>query len=316
MKKIWLAQSEAIARLIVWIAVLILGCSTFFQSLSMLEGWHRWFLWALFILFIIAVPIVFNSELRHLRSLNTNNLEKKNGTPHNRKQLRQQGKTKDNKYGFWRRLQERIELTWLMVATILLLAVILFRYPLTFDRIAVLALIAITAAYANSAYQQVKASRKMVEEVKEQRLAASHPLVIPKAVNRLNEEDIETEPFTHFLLLNAGNGTAIGLEISITDENKSSFSEGHYVTFMKSGEEIKYHPRMTELKKGAYNLFCQYTSISNITGEKRFNQTWLPFRIVKKVHDENGISIVTFNPYFKFDIPKDDVVPTYIFIEA
>ena len=197
---------------------------------------------------------------------------------------------------------------------IFLLAVALFLIPAQFDRLAIFALVAVTMAYAIFAHRQAEASMKMLEEVKEERLAASQPLITQKAVNKLRDEIIDTGYLSHFSVLNAGNGTAIGLVASILDEKKSSVTPGHRETFLKSGEQIRFEPDLTRLKKGKYYVFCQYIGISNLTGRKSVNQTWLPFNIGPRVNKGEEVSIVTFDLSFEFDVPENDAIKTYIIV--
>lgn len=70
---------------------------------------------------------------------------------------------------------------WPFIAALALLAIALFLIPSEFERLALFALVAVTMAYAIFTYQQMRASREMISEVKEQRLAALQPIVIVKA---------------------------------------------------------------------------------------------------------------------------------------
>lgn len=172
----------------------------------------------------------------------------------------------------------------------------------------------LTSKAVQAANRQAEASKEMVQEIKEERLAASQPVVVQRAVNKLRDETIETGYLSHFSLFNAGNGTAIGLVTSVLDERKSSVIDGRRETFLKSGEEIRFDPDVTGLQKGRYYLFCQYMGVSNLTGSKSVDQTWLPFNIVGAGKKGEEVSIVTFDLSFEFDVSEDDAIKTYIIV--
>jgi len=61
--------------------------------------------------------------------------------------------------------------------------------------------------------QSAEASRKMAEEA---RLATSAPILLQRTIFKLPDERY----FSHFVVWNAGNGTAIELVISLLDERR------------------------------------------------------------------------------------------------
>ena len=115
---------------------------------------------------------------------------------------------------------------WPPLVALALLAIALFLLPSKFERLALFALVAVTMAYAIFTYRQVQASKQMIGEAKEQRLAALQPIVILKSVQKpmAGVEPtlvLRSEYFSNFLAWNAGNGPAIEIEIALLDNNQS-----------------------------------------------------------------------------------------------
>ncbi len=150
-------------------------------------------------------------------------------------------------------------------------------------------LVTITAVYASSATRQARASVKMAEEMMEQRVIASRPIIIQEAISRkyISEKD---EP-DYFQVYNAGNGPAIELEMSILNENKTPIVSERK-TFLRSGEPpIQFMPfQSADLDESTYYLVCEYQGILSPLPKKTWYQTWLPFDLKKS--SKTGKAIV------------------------
>jgi hypothetical protein len=159
--------------------------------------------------------------------------------------------------------------------------------------------------------QSAEASRKMAEEAKEARLATSSPILLQGTVFRLPDEKY----FSHFVVWNAGNGTAIELDIWILDERKKPI-EGSRVPFLKPGEQTMFKPSvLTKLENAKCYLVSTYMDISHLTGEKVFNQTWLPFIIQKARGADMEIRDVDLGELsFEFGIPEKDLPDYFPFL--
>ncbi len=140
--------------------------------------------------------------------------------------------------------------------------------------ILMLGLVIVTALYASS-------SVKMAEEMKEQRIMSSRPVIIQKAVP-LRFIDEDTGPSDNFHIYNAGNGPAIGLEILLLDKDKKLLIKQRE-TFLRTGDAIKdfYPTVLGEHVNSDCYLLCRYQSIQSIGTKPSWYQTWLRFKPVK-----------------------------------
>jgi len=160
--------------------------------------------------------------------------------------------------------------------------------------------------------QSAEASKKMAEEAKEARLASSAPILLQRTVFKLPDERY----FSHFVVWNAGNGTAIELVISILNERRELI-EGSRVPFLKPGEQTVFKPSaLTKLENAKCYLVATYMDISHLTGEKVFNQTWLPFIIQKARGADMEIKDVDLGELsFEFGIPEKDLLDSFLFLK-
>ena len=162
--------------------------------------------------------------------------------------------------------------------------------------ILVAGLMTVTAVYAYF-------TEKMAEEMREQRVMASRPVIIEKAVYKesgltgsqiqwLGTETSDISYFSHFDIYNAGNGPAIDVEISLLNKEKTPLD---YVrnTFLRTTDPpIKFYlPHITNLDESmTYYLICEYKSILS---SKIWYQTQLAFKPSKSSkQDELLISVV------------------------
>jgi hypothetical protein len=198
-----------------------------------------------------------------------------------------------------------------------------------------LILVAITLAYwiatlsiarsseyaAKSAEVQARASLEMCKEMNEQRLAASRPMVIQKSVQksafeeRASEEDwsvLRSDYFSHFVVMNVGNGPAIEVEVSLMDKDKNPF---HSVreTYLRAGEQREFREFRHDLanrQEATYYLACEYKRVSSSTPVEAWDQTWLPFKLTKASRP-GEMYITPGELEFKSEVPEKDRIDAF-----
>ncbi len=149
--------------------------------------------------------------------------------------------------------------------------------------ISMLILVVVTGIYAWRTFTISKSTEKQAKEMKEQRVTASRPVVVQKAVHEKDIYEGSTKDyFSHFEAYNAGNGPAIEVEISLLNKEKTPI---HYQreTFIRAGEPpIEFFPsELTSREKSTFYLVCEYQGILSQGTRKTWYQTWLPFETVK-----------------------------------
>lgn len=174
------------------------------------------------------------------------------------------------------------------LATILCIYLILNAYriePAGFAQIILtFGLVLATALYAISANKQADASAKMAEEMKQQTVTSSRPVIIQKA---LYEKDIwvgnNQDYFAHFEISNAGNTPAIEVVSSIVDNEDNSLHSIRQTYLGKENLPIKFRPANIEGldENKTYYLVCDYKSVFSYGTKKPLYQTRLPFKISK-----------------------------------
>ncbi len=143
-----------------------------------------------------------------------------------------------------------------------------------------LGLVAVTGMYALSTRKQADASMKMAEEMREQRVMASRPVIIQQAI--AGKYIVERDMSDAFEIYNAGNGPAIELEISLLNKERTPI-QSERKTFLRAGEpSIKFYPKKSvEFKESVYYVVCEYQGILSRGSKQTWYQTWLPFEIIK-----------------------------------
>jgi len=155
-------------------------------------------------------------------------------------------------------------------------------------------LVLATIQYAISATKQADASIKMAEEMREQRIIASRPVIIQKSVY---EKDIwegsNKDYFSHFEISNVGNTPAIEVESSIVDNEGNSPHNIRQTYLSKDDPSIKFRPYgIANLEEDkTYYLICNYKSIFSYGKQKSLYQTRLPFKI-SKAAEEGKIYVI------------------------
>lgn len=133
-----------------------------------------------------------------------------------------------------------------------------------------------TSDIANAAKQQALSSTEMATEMREQRVMASRPVIIQKAIpSRVILSGIDSD---NFEVRNVGNGPAIELEILLLDKNKHLLASERRTFLRVDDDPITFHPRgLSEKLDSNLYLLCQYKGASTTDKEKKWYQTWLPF---------------------------------------
>jgi hypothetical protein len=114
----------------------------------------------------------------------------------------------------------------------------------------------------------------------------SRPVIIQKAVNvgprYLTLDDpnvVTTKSFSHFNIMNTGNGPAIELEMSLLDKDKNTIYS-HRETYLKAGDEIEFSGALLfNHPESKFYLLCQYNATFALNTRKIWYQTWLPLEV-------------------------------------
>lgn len=186
------------------------------------------------------------------------------------------------------------------LSTILLILGLMFLIFLTYHAneiegkdwgqiILMLGLVIITALYASSTEKQANASVKMAEEMREQTIITSRPVMIQKAMPTMIN-GVDTDIFSHFEAYNTGKGPAIELQVSLLDNGKNPIVV-HRETSLRAGESpIRPHFELVSLPESTYHIVCEYQSIfSQLSKKQSWYQTWLPFQKCKS--SQGGIRV-------------------------
>lgn len=156
-------------------------------------------------------------------------------------------------------------------------------------------LVVITGIYAwrtfsisNATKKQAQASVKMAEEMREQTVIASRPVIIQKAVVE-TETELATfgskDWFSYFEVYNAGNGPAIEVEISLLNKEKTPI-HSQRETFLRADEPpIRFSSHPIYPEEPTFYLVSEYQGISSYRPQPTWYQTWLPFEAVEASED-------------------------------
>jgi len=148
-------------------------------------------------------------------------------------------------------------------------------------------------------YQAKRMLEVKIEETKTEMMMASRPLLVARAVFHERATTYEHDPlagplgtktsherpsashFSHFELFNAGNNAAIGLEISLMNDEKVVL-QSESLGFLRNNEQaLTFIPIKLETHK-TYYIVCEYESIRSRVREIWY-QMWLPFTTVEGV---------------------------------
>ena len=154
-------------------------------------------------------------------------------------------------------------------------------------------------------------TKRMANEMREQRLMASRPVIIQKAVRkeegpRLLGPVLRSDYFSHFEIYNAGNGPAIELEIATVDQ-KRDYVHARRETFLRAGDLRDFPTDLALLEENTpYHLVCEYQGIFSRVGKETWYQTWLPFK-VDKASKEGEVYVTAGKLEFKEVTEKDRI---------
>ncbi len=140
-------------------------------------------------------------------------------------------------------------------------------------------LVLVTAIYVKRTSDIVRETRNQAQEMREQRIMASRPVIIQKAIPT---EVIGSGFSDRFEVYNAGNGPAIELEILLLDKEENLIQEQR-VTFLRASDTpVEFYPSGLDsrLNSDCY-LLCRYQSILSLGAKPSWYQTRLPFKPVK-----------------------------------
>lgn len=167
------------------------------------------------------------------------------------------------------------------------------------------ALVLVTVTYA-------KRTAVMAEEMKKQRIMASQPVIIQKAVYEKDIYEGSTRDyFSHFEISNVGNGPAIEVEISLIEKEESR-SHSIRQTFLRTDDPpIKFRPyNIANLKENTtYYLVCEYQSTLSSGPRKTLYRTRLPFKPAKS-SKEGKIYLVAGELEF-YEVSKKDRIDAF-----
>lgn len=161
--------------------------------------------------------------------------------------------------------------------------------------ISMVVLVVVTLIYAwrthvisKATKEQADASVEMAEEMREQRVMASRPLLIQKSVHEKDIWEGSTKDyFSHFEISNVGNTPAIEVESSLMDD-KGNRPHSIRQTYLRSDDPpIKFRPANIENleETKTYYLVSEYQNIFSYGPQKPLYQTRLPFKISKSVQE-------------------------------
>lgn len=146
---------------------------------------------------------------------------------------------------------------------------------------------AFTYAISKAARKQADASVKMAEEMREQTVMSSRPLIIQKGMPEIIN-GITQMYFSHFEVYNVGNGPAVELVIFLLNKEGNKIMKPPYrETYLRAGESPLWPNRsnpdapfeIANLDVSDYCIVSEYQGIfSRASKKQKWYQTWLPFR--------------------------------------
>ena len=129
-----------------------------------------------------------------------------------------------------------------------------------------------TFAISNATKKQADASVKMAEEMREQRIMTSRPKIIQKSVN--------DDEFPHFEIYNAGNGTAIEVQVILLDQWEKPL-DGKREGFLRVGDTpVKFYTTFPpDVANSTFYIVSEYQGISSYSPQPTWYQTGLPCKL-------------------------------------
>lgn len=178
-------------------------------------------------------------------------------------------------------------------------------------------LIGVTTWYAAFTLIMANATVKMAEEMREQTIITSRPVMIQKAIPT-TVNGVDTDIFSHFQAYNTGKGPAIELQVSLLNQDKrplgvyreTSVGPGEYaIPPNASAPGGPFH--LTNLQELNYYIVCEYQSIfSRLSKSQTWYQTWLPFQRLKSSQGDSGIRVEPGELEFR-EVPENERVDAW-----
>ena len=176
-----------------------------------------------------------------------------------------------------------------------------------------------TVTYVVLTFNILRSSQKQADAAIRMAELESRPIVIQKAIHQgidseatqldyITKIDEDPHYFYHFLVINAGKGPAIEINVSILNENKNCILSWERA-FLRSGEEEVFpfgkardkRQSMSDLEEGIhYHLVCEYKDTLNY-----YHQTWMPFKI-SKAERGNQLYVISDKLELKTNISEED----------
>ncbi len=153
--------------------------------------------------------------------------------------------------------------------------------------VSMIVLVIVTGIYAWRTHVISKATKEQAEEMKGQRLMASRPIIVQRAISY--PEPPEGYEY-YFEIFNDGNVPAIELEIILLGKDKNQLQMQKETFFLRAREKpISFYPTGLESQiDSTCYLVSQYRGILSGELEHIWYQTWLPF-VPKKPQSRKGI---------------------------
>ncbi len=138
-----------------------------------------------------------------------------------------------------------------------------------------------TFAISNATKKQANASVKMAKEMRQQTIMSSRPWIIQKAVtDKVIPSELASD---HFEIYNAGNGTAIEVQVSLLLQREPPY-EAHNaerVGFLRAGDipfrfDTTFPPGVAN---STFYIVSEYQGISSYSPQPTWYQTWLPCKL-------------------------------------
>ncbi len=141
-----------------------------------------------------------------------------------------------------------------------------------FNLVLLAGLIAVTTIYASSTIQIARDTKRQADEIREQRIMTSRPLLIQKSVN--------DDQFSHFEIYNAGNGTAIEVQVILLDQWEKTL-DGKREGFLRSGDTpINFYTNIPPaVGDSTFYIVSEYQGILTHSSKPTWYQTKLPCKL-------------------------------------
>jgi hypothetical protein len=165
-------------------------------------------------------------------------------------------------------------------------------------------LVLITATYVKRTSDIAGATKEQAREIREQRVMASRPVIIQKAVfTKAIPPNVISD---YFQIYNAGNGPAIEVEVSLLDKEKR-LTMAQRESFLRAGEPpITFYPSLVNRLESPCYIVSEYQSIFSSGPQQTWYQTWLPFE-TRKSSKEGKIDIIVGELEFREVTEKERI---------